>query len=79
MPVQIICKSHKHPVKTKKAMLETKVEQILTWHARASNSKVNGAILLKFKFIWDFMTVQIICNFHKDLIKTKQNVSALKS
>ena len=29
-------------------------------------------ILPEFKLFWDFMPVQVISNFHKDPIKTKQ-------
>ena len=42
------------------------------WHSRAGNSKVNSPILPAFNLVQDFMPVQIICNFHKDPMKTKQ-------
>ena len=49
-----------------------KVECGFFWHSRASNSKVNTQILPEFELDRDFMHVQVICNFHKDQIKTKQ-------
>ena len=36
----------------------------------ASYSKVNSPILPEFELFWDFMHVQVICNFHKDLDAT---------
>ena len=39
MPVQIICKSHKDPIRTKHA--PDKVKYWVFWHSRASNSEVS--------------------------------------
>ena len=36
------------------------------WHSRPIN------FLPEFELVQDFMPVQVICNFHKDPIKTKQ-------
>ena len=52
--------------KITQAMLLTKSNTgYFLGHSRASNSKKNSAILPEFK--QDFMPVQVICNFHKDL------------
>ena len=72
MPEQIICKSHKDPIKTKMAMLPTRLNMLffgmqgqvtpkwLAWFCQNSNSSQ------------DFTPVQVICNFHQDSIKTEQ-------
>ena len=41
------------------------------WHSRASNSKVNSLIVPEFGLVRDFMSVQVICKFHKDPIKIR--------
>ena len=50
-------------------MLRTKSKMF--WHTRASNSKVNSAILPEFELDQDFTPVQIICKFNKDPIKSE--------
>ena len=69
--VLFICKFHKDWIKITQAPLRTKSNMFLFWHARASNSKVNKAILPELQPIRDFKPVQVICNFQKDPIKTK--------
>ena len=55
-----------------------KVECGLFWHSRVSNSKVNSPILPEFELVLD-KAVQVIYNFHKDPIKTKQAMLRTKS
>ena len=72
LPILFICKFHKDWIKITWVMLRTKSNVDFFWHSRASNSKVNTQILPEFELDRDFMHVQVICNFHKDQIKTKQ-------
>ena len=41
-------------------------------HSRALNSKANNPIWPEFELVRDVMPVLVICQFHKDPIKTKQ-------
>ena len=69
--VQIICKFHKDLIKTEKALLRTRLN-IFFFFFFARNSKVNKAILPEFELVQDFIPAQVIYNFYKDPIKTKQ-------
>ena len=72
MPIQVICNFHKDPIKTKQAMLQTRSNMVLIiW---ASNLAVDSLIRLEFELVRDFMHNQIICKFHKVLIKTKEAI-----
>ena len=44
MPVQIICKSHKDPIETKKGYAPDKIKYGVFRHSRTSNSEVNSPI-----------------------------------
>ena len=71
MYVLFICKFHKDWIQITQAQLRKKSNMFLFWHARESNSKVNKAILPELQPIRELKPVQVICNFQKDLIKTK--------
>ena len=68
MPVQVICKSHKDQIKTKKAMLRF-------WHSRVSNFIVYSPMWPDFEFVRDFMAVLVTCKFK--MIQSK--IKALSS
>ena len=36
-------------------------------------------ILPELELFWDFMLIQVICNFHKDPVKTKQAMLRTRS
>ena len=76
--VLFICKFHKDWIKITQAMLRTKLNMDF-WHSRASNFKVNSVNLPVFELVRDFMSVQVICNFHKDSIETKQAMPRSRS
>ena len=67
MPVQVICGFHKDPVKTKQAVLGTRLNMEFFWHKRASNSKVDILIWPEFKFVQDYIPIQVICKFQSKL------------
>ena len=55
-------------------MLGTKFNVFCFLHSRASNSKVNSLILPEFELVQDFMNAKVICNSHKDIIKSKHRL-----
>ena len=71
MPIRIIYKFHKNPIKTKKAMLRTGSNMAFLRHSGASNSKVNSPIWPEFELIRDYMTVLVTCKFEDDSIKSE--------
>ena len=71
MPVQVICKFHKDPIKTKKTMLREKIKYGVSRHSRASNSEKNILIWPEFEHIRDFMAVLVTCKFEDDSIKSE--------
>ena len=71
MPVQIMCKSHKDPIKTKTDYAPDKVKYGVFPHSRANNSERKCPIWPEFKLVQDFMPVLVTRKFDKDLIKNE--------
>ena len=70
MPIQIICKSHKDQIKTKK--LCSGQGQIMCFSAlKGNNSKMNGPISSEFELVRDFMAFFVTCKVEDDSIKSQ--------
>ena len=71
MPAQVICKSHKNLIKTKKGYAPDNVKYGVFRHSRANDSKVNSPIWPEFQLMQDFMAVLVTCKFEDDPIKSE--------
>ena len=57
---------------------ERTITQAMLW-TKSNNFRVTSAILLEFELVRDFIPVQVICNFHKDPVKTKPDMLRTRS
>ena len=55
------------------------VEYGFVWHTRATNFRVNSAILSEIELDGDVIPVQVICKMHENPVKVKQGMFRTRS